>query len=93
MASVRAASTTATGAGAGGVLALKSPATVTTGNLAGPIAVSPNGKSVYIGNAGDDTISQFSVDAGGKLSVKSPATVPAGDFPADLSAPHRSHLR
>jgi DNA-binding beta-propeller fold protein YncE len=40
--------------------------------------VSPDGKSVYVANVGDSTISQFNIGATGKLSPKSPAKVAAG---------------
>jgi DNA-binding beta-propeller fold protein YncE len=62
---------------AGGVLAPKTPATVsaTAGSLFSIVA-SPDGKSVY--TISGSTISQFSVGAGGRLTPKTPATVTAG---------------
>jgi DNA-binding beta-propeller fold protein YncE len=54
--------------------------TVSAGSSTLVIAVNPNGKSVYAGNAGpDDTVAQYDVDpATGTLSPKTPATVPIG---------------
>ncbi len=66
---------------AGGLLAPLVPPTAPAGG-GGPfgIAVSPDGRSVYVANAGG-SISQYDVGAGGALSPKSPATVPAGGTP------------
>jgi DNA-binding beta-propeller fold protein YncE len=61
-------------AGAGGLLAPLSPATV-AGPSPGDPAVSPNGRNLYVTNGSDDTVSQYDVGADGKLSPKSPATV------------------
>ena len=69
--------------GAGGALSPKTPATVATGDL-NPVgvAVSPDGRSVYVANFGDLTVigsvSQYDVGAGGALSPKRPARVAAG---------------
>jgi len=41
---------------------------------------------LYVGNGGDNTISQFIVGSNGALSPNSPATVPTGAFPAKLLA-------
>jgi YVTN family beta-propeller protein len=43
--------------------------------------VSPDGRSVYVGNTGSNSISQYDVGAGGALTPKSPATVAAGTNP------------
>ena len=43
--------------------------------------ISPDGKSVYVANQGDDSISQYDVGANGALSPKSPPTVATGDTP------------
>ena len=50
---------------------------------AGPfgVAVSPDGRSVYVANAIGDTVSQYDVGAGGALQPKTPATVAAGAGP------------
>ena len=69
--------------GAGGLLAPLSPATVaTTGGKFG-VAVSPDGRSVYV--TGSDSVSQFDVGAGGALSPKSPATVASGVDPEGIA--------
>jgi uncharacterized repeat protein (TIGR01451 family) len=58
------------------------PATAATGTLPQGVAVSPDGKSAYVSNARDDTVSQYTINPStGKLSVKSPATVAAGTTP------------
>jgi large repetitive protein len=71
--------------GAGGALAAKAPATVPAGNSPFGIAVSPNGKSVYVANTSSDNISQYDVGAGGALAAKAPATVPAGNSPFGIA--------
>ena len=75
--------------GAGGALSPKSPATVATGDNPRGVAVSPDGRSVYVANVGSpftgDTVSQYDVGAGGALTPKSPATVAAGDQPGDVA--------
>ncbi len=57
------------GIGAGGLLAAKSPATVASGLQPIAVAVSPDGKSVYVTNsdqtAGSGSVSQYDVGAGG----------------------------
>ena len=43
------------------------------------MAVSADGRSVYVTDANDDALSQYDVGArGGALTPKTPATVPAG---------------
>jgi 6-phosphogluconolactonase (cycloisomerase 2 family) len=49
------------------------------------VAVTPDGRSVYVANSLDNTISQFGVGAGGGLAPKVPATVPAGATPTDIA--------
>ena len=70
---------------AGGALQPKSPPTVPAGTFPIGVAVSPDGKSVYVTNQGGavaaGTVSQFDVSAGGALQPKSPPTVPAGEQP------------
>ena len=67
--------------GAGGLLAAKSPATVSTATSPRGVGVSPDGKSVYVANntGPPGKVSQYDVGAGGLLTAKSPATVDAGD--------------
>jgi DNA-binding beta-propeller fold protein YncE len=45
------------------------------------VAVSPDGRSVYVTNGLSQSVSQYDVGPGGALSPKSPAAVPAGQFP------------
>jgi DNA-binding beta-propeller fold protein YncE len=42
------------------------------------IAVSPDGRSVYVADGGSNAVSQYDVGPGGALSPKSPATVSTG---------------
>jgi DNA-binding beta-propeller fold protein YncE len=71
--------------GPGGALSPKSPATVPAGERPIGVAVSPDGRSVYVTNGESDTLSQYSVGPGGGLSPKSPATVPTGPNPAGVA--------
>jgi DNA-binding beta-propeller fold protein YncE len=71
--------------GAGGALTPKVPATVTAGNGPLRIAVTPDGKSVYVTDINDNAVSQYDVGAGGALTPKTPPTVPAGDTPLDVA--------
>jgi YVTN family beta-propeller protein len=73
--------------GAGGALALKSPATVPAGASAAPagVAVSPDGESVYVADEFSGNVSQYDVGAAGALAPKSPATVPAGVDPLGVA--------
>ena len=68
--------------GADGTLTPKSPATVDVGSGAASqpneLAISPDGKSVYVVLAGDSAVAQLDVGAGGRLSAKSPAEVTTG---------------
>jgi DNA-binding beta-propeller fold protein YncE len=60
----------------GGALSPLAPATVPAGAAPLGIAASPDGKSVYVANGLDNTVSQYDVGAGG-LTPKTPATVAA----------------
>ena len=71
--------------GAGGLLSALSPPTVAAGSGPEGVAVSPDGKSVYVTNLGDNTLSQYDVGAGGGLSPKSPAAVGAADGPEGIA--------
>jgi DNA-binding beta-propeller fold protein YncE len=64
------------GIGAQGELSAKTPPSVAAGRLAAGVAVTPDGKSVYVTNFTDSTVSQYDVDPlSGALSPKTPATV------------------
>jgi DNA-binding beta-propeller fold protein YncE len=71
-----------------GALSPKTPATVAGGNFPFRIAISPDGKNVYVANNDDlavSNVSQYSADPkDGTLSPKAPATVPAGVSPDGL---------
>jgi DNA-binding beta-propeller fold protein YncE len=77
--------------GADGKLTPKSPATVAAGIAPEGVAVSADGKSVYVANNDSNSISQYDIGAGGALTPKSPATVAAGNGPRGvaLSPPRR----
>ncbi len=60
-----------------GALSPLSPKTAPAGPGPDAVAIAPNGKSVYVVDAGGAEISQFTV-VGGLLKPRSPATVPAG---------------
>jgi DNA-binding beta-propeller fold protein YncE len=73
-------------AGADGALSAKSPATVTAGADPFGVAISPDGRSVYVSDAGfAGTVLQYTVGAGGTLTPKSPAAVAAGRFPLGIA--------
>src|SRR6185312_16170841 len=63
--------------GQDGTVTPKSPASVPAGRSPLGIAVSPDGKTVYAANNGNDTISQYTVGKGRRLTPKSPRTVRA----------------
>jgi DNA-binding beta-propeller fold protein YncE len=71
--------------GAGGALISKSPASVASGTAPVAIAMSPDGKSVYVANSGDNTISQYHVGNGGGLSAMTPTTVASGSGPSGIA--------
>ena len=65
-----------------------SPAIVTAGSQPVAIAVSADGKSVYVANADSDGpggISEFDVGSGGALTPKATASVAGGDRPAAIA--------
>ena len=65
--------------GAGGGLSPLSPAATGAGQGPTGVAVTPDGKTVYVANQGDKTVSQYDVDPlTGKLTSKTPGTVAAG---------------
>ena len=60
----------------------KTKATVTAGAGATGIAVTPDRRSVYVVNSGDDTVSQYGVDpVTGSLTPKLPQTASTGRDP------------
>jgi DNA-binding beta-propeller fold protein YncE len=66
------------GIGAGGALAALSPPTITSGGNPRMMAVSPDGRSVYVANfagGGAEGVWQYDVGPGGLLTSKSPAAV------------------
>jgi 6-phosphogluconolactonase len=79
--------------GPDGKLSPKSPATVTTGEetLLSGVAVSPDGKSVYVASPdsavqiGCVCVLQYDVGAGGELSPKSPAMVASDVAPVAVA--------
>lgn len=66
---------------ADGTLTPKSPAAVDTGDFPRGLALTPDGRSLYVADFGSDEVSQYSVGSDGTLSLKSPPTVPAGQGP------------
>ena len=64
--------------GSGGVLLPKTPSALTAGVNPTGLAISPDGKSVYVSNDESGDVSQYDVGAGGALSPKTPATAAAG---------------
>ncbi len=66
----------------GGLLSPLSPASIGAGTGAWAVAVTPDGKSAYVTNSGESTVSQYDIDPGtGLLSAKTPATVATGAGP------------
>jgi DNA-binding beta-propeller fold protein YncE len=67
---------------ANGTLTPKSPATVNVGSGSesqpNELAISPDGKNVYVVAGSDSAVAQFDVGAGGLLSPESPAEVTTG---------------
>jgi hypothetical protein len=49
------------------------------------VAVAPDGKSVYVTNCNDGTVSQYSVGAGDTLAPKTHPTVPTGACPRGIA--------
>jgi 6-phosphogluconolactonase (cycloisomerase 2 family) len=65
--------------GTDGSLTLQSSVATPPNTAPGTLAVSPDGRSLYVANiAGDGSVIQYSVGAAGALGLKSPATVPTG---------------
>ena len=58
--------------------------TVAAGNAPYGIAVSPNGRYVYLANGGGG-VSQYSVGSGGMLAPMATPTVAGGDGPAGIA--------
>jgi 6-phosphogluconolactonase (cycloisomerase 2 family) len=72
--------------GGGGLLSALSPAAVEAGTHPYAVAVSPDGKNVYVGNYGSASLSQFARDPQtGQLEPLSPATVPAQTEPHSVA--------
>lgn len=71
--------------GTGGVLTTKARATVGSGNQPDAIAISPDGRHVYVANGGDNTVSQYTVGSGGELSPMTRPTVAAGTNPTGIA--------
>lgn len=59
--------------GPAGVLSPKADPTVATGDMPTDVAMSPDGNSIYVADAGG--VSQYDVGAGGALTAKAPAAV------------------
>jgi DNA-binding beta-propeller fold protein YncE len=84
-------------AGPGGLLAPLSPPSVISDQRPMRLAVSPDGRSLYVVNSGayedgdpgyrdeGDTVSQYDIGADGRLTPKSPPAVAAGDLPSDIA--------
>jgi DNA-binding beta-propeller fold protein YncE len=71
--------------GAGGALGPKSPPTVPAGPGAQGVAVTSDGKNVYVTNFFAHTLSQYDVSANGALSPKTPPTVDTGTQPVGVA--------
>jgi len=70
-------------------LAPKVRSTISAGEgsteLTAGVAVSPDGRSVYVTNGHSDDVSQYDVGAGGTLEHKSRATIRAGEEPVAVA--------
>ncbi len=78
--------------GAGGRLLAKTPAAVPAALRPQRVAVSPDGRSVYVtGGEINGVVSQYDVGAGGALSAKTPATVKAGAEPVGVALSPDGH--
>src|SRR5437899_2852089 len=65
-----------------GALTPLTPASVGAGVGPTGIAISPDGKSAYVSNSGESTVSQYDINpATGALSAKTPASVASGAGP------------
>ena len=67
---------------AGGTLRPKSPPTVTAGQRPSGLAVSPDGRHLYVTNGASNTVGQYDVAPNGALALR--RTVGAGDVPIDV---------
>ena len=67
---------------AGGALAPKNPPTVTAGQRPSGLAVSPDGRYVYVTNSASNTVGQYDVAPNGALALR--RTVGAGDIPTEV---------
>lgn len=76
---------TCDGPGCALALSPKSPPAVATGDSPFGVAVSPNGRSVYVTNAGSNSVSQYAADGAGALSPKSPATIATQSIPLGVA--------
>ena len=63
----------------------KTPPTVATGSFGHDIVLSADGKSAYVPDTSDNTVSQYNVAGNGTLSPKSPGTVTAGSGPFGIA--------
>ncbi len=68
------------GANAGGVLSPPLPA-VAAGTAPAGVALSPDGSSLYVADAGEGRIRQYDVGVNGTVAAKQPASVAAGRLP------------
>jgi hypothetical protein len=73
-----------------GRLSPKSPTSVEAGSNARTLAVSPDGRSLYVGafstdDQPDGIVLQYDIDTRGRLSPKSPATADPTGSPSDLA--------
>jgi DNA-binding beta-propeller fold protein YncE len=69
-------------AAAGGLALL---GTVASGASPFSVAVTPDGASVYVANANDNTVSEYDVAADGALTPKTPATIKTGKSPIAIA--------
>ena len=67
---------------AGGTLAPKTPPTVTAGQRPSGLAMSPDGRNLYVTNSASNTVGQYGVAPNGALALR--RTVGAGDTPAEV---------
>jgi DNA-binding beta-propeller fold protein YncE len=68
-----------------GWLAAKAPATVAAGAQPRGLAISPDGRSVYVANFTGASVSQYHVGAGGMLTPMTPPTVATGSGPRTIA--------
>jgi DNA-binding beta-propeller fold protein YncE len=75
----------------GGPLSALTPSEVANPHGPFAIAVSPDGKSVYTANNGDNTVSQYDVGANGALTPKNPVTLADGADPTGIAVSPRGN--